>query len=73
MLNEIAKSIEENKLSYFFELHDIDDFDYALKRATTPYMLRKVLLQMDFPDRFVEHDKLTEEAYEHFKFPLTPM
>jgi len=69
MFDEIAKMIKDGQLAYFYELHDLDDFDWAMKRATTPYMLRKVVLDMNFPDRMAEHDQLTEWDYNHFKFP----
>lgn len=69
MFDEIAALIKDGQLAYFFELHDMDDFDYALKRATTPYTFRKVVLDMNFPDRMAEHDQLTEWDYSHFKYP----
>ena len=42
MYSDILKQVEESKLSYFFELHDFDDFDYALTRSQEPFMFRKV-------------------------------
>ena len=71
MINDICKMIEEKELSYFYEFHDLDDFEYALQRATKPYSMRKVILYTNFPNRFEEHDKLTEKAYDRFNYPLT--
>jgi hypothetical protein len=48
----LPQMIKDRKLSYHYELHDFDDFDYALKRSLEPYRLRKVVLNMDCPDRY---------------------
>eukprot|EP01038_Epipyxis_sp_PR26KG_P013739 gene13739-18428_t len=70
MINEIADLIKQKKLSFFFELHDFDDFDYALKQSQEPYRLRKVLLNFDYPDRLKEHDERSPEDYEVFDAPV---
>ncbi len=70
MLNDIVKLIEDNQLGYFYEMHDMDDFDYALERSLTPHMRRKVVLNLDYPDRFKEHDARPDSDYEMFKYPL---
>jgi len=61
MLNDIASMVRDDKLKLFYELHDFDDFNYALKQSLLPYRLRKVVLNMDFPDRFKEHDEMGEK------------
>jgi len=63
MINDIADLIRTNKLSFFFELHDFDDFDYALKTHLEPHKFRKVVLNMDYPDRFKEHDAKSDSDY----------
>lgn len=67
MFAEIAHMIRSKKLTVFQELHDFDDFDYALDKSLDPHSLRKVLLNMDFPDRLHEHDALPKERYEVFE------
>ena len=62
--------IMKKQLAYFFEVHDLDDIDYALYRSTIPFRLRKIVLNMDYPDRFIEHDNRPESDYEMFNFPL---
>jgi hypothetical protein len=52
MMFSLPQMIKDRKLSYHYELHDFDDFDYALKRSLEPYRLRKVVLNMDCPDRY---------------------
>lgn len=70
MLADISKMIMDHKLTYFFEMHDMDDFQYALKQAQEPFHFRKVVLNIDFPDRLAEHDALPASAYEVFEAPL---
>ena len=65
MLEDIASMIKSNKLSFLYEMHDFDDFNYAMKRHNTDYKLRKVVLNMDYPDRFAEHDALDTAANYH--------
>ena len=71
MLEHLATLIRQFKLTCFFQMHDIDDFDHALKVATTPFELRKVVLDMNPPDRLAEHDKrsATPEA-EKFNYEM---
>ena len=68
MLNDIAGMIRDEKLSYFLEMHDFDDFDHALKNHLEPFKFRRVVLNIDHPDRMKEHDALSEDAYEHFDY-----
>jgi trans-2-enoyl-CoA reductase len=70
MINEIADLIRNQHLTFFYEEHDFDDFDYALKQATEPFHFRKVVLNMDYPDRMAEHDKLSPDMYDVFKAPV---
>jgi len=67
MVNDIANMIRTNHLSFLYELHDLDDFDYALSKHNEPFYLRKVILDLDYPDRFKEHDALPESEYEAFE------
>lgn len=67
MFAEIAHMIRSKKLTLFHELHDFDDFNYALEKSLEPFALRKVLLNMDFPDRLQEHDSLPKERYQVFE------
>eukprot|EP00981_Chlorochromonas_danica_P011715 scaffold4233_cov180-Ochromonas_danica.AAC.6 len=59
---EIGELIKDEKLSFFYELFDLDDFQYALTKSTEPFKLRKVVLNLDYPDRFAEHDALPASA-----------
>ena len=70
MISDIARMIRDQQLSFFYEMHDFDDFEYALKKATEPFRLRKVLLNMDYPDRMKEHDALNPEDYFKFEAPV---
>lgn len=70
MLDYIADLIRKQKLTFFFELHDFDDFHHALRVNSEPFNFRKVVLNLDYPDRFAEHDKLTPEDYWHFEAPV---
>jgi mitochondrial enoyl-[acyl-carrier protein] reductase / trans-2-enoyl-CoA reductase len=70
MFADICKLIREKKLTYFYELHDFDDFPFALAQSQQPFRLRKVVLNLDFPDRFAEHDARPESDYEIFEAPL---
>ena len=69
MLAEIADQVRQNKLSFFYELFDFDDFPYALAKSQEPFRLRKVVLNMDYPDRMKEHDARPESDYEIFEAP----
>lgn len=63
MLQDLARMVKENKLTFFFEMHDFDDFDFALSKAQEPFRFRKVVLNMDYPDRMKEHDARPESDY----------
>ncbi len=67
MLAELGQLIVDEKLTFFYEMHDLDDFAYALEKSTEAYRLRKVVLNCDYPDRMAEHDALPESAYEIFQ------
>lgn len=62
MLEDLAGWIREERLTLFTELHDFDDFDWALKKALQPHTLRKVVLNIDYPDRMAAHDLLSSTA-----------
>jgi len=70
MLNEIIDMIRNKKLTFFFKIHDFDDFDYALKSAVEPFQFRKIILNLDYPDRLKEHDERDEEEYDAFSYPV---
>jgi len=61
MIDEVTDLIMKRKLIFFFEAHDFDDFNYALEKSMEPYRLRKVILNMDYPDRLKEHDQKSEK------------
>ena len=77
MMNDICNMIREHKLSNFTIEHDIDDFDWALKQAVSssssrssiaPWGVnRKILLNLNPPDRMKEHDAMNEERYSIFE------
>lgn len=68
MMAEIATMIREKKLTAFYEMHDFDDFQYALQRAAEDMSnFRRVLLNMDHPDRLVEHDSKAEKEFQIFE------
>jgi len=67
MFGDIASAVREEKLRHFFQEHDFDDFNWALKQAGDAHSLRKVVLRMDGGDRMAEHDALPAEAYEVFE------
>lgn len=66
MISDIASMFREEKLSYFLELHDFDDFNFALQSHFEPFKFRKVVLNMDHPDRMKEHDDMPDENYKVF-------
>mmetsp|Transcript_28079 Transcript_28079/g.47240 ORF Transcript_28079/g.47240 Transcript_28079/m.47240 type:complete len:378 (+) Transcript_28079:46-1179(+) len=70
MLTDIAEQIRSKKLSFLFRMHDLDDFDYALAKATEPFQMRKVVLSLNFPDRMKEHDERNPEDYKIFEAPV---
>ena len=67
MFAQIGQLVKAQKLSFFFEKHDLDDFSWALRRAQEPFRFRKVLLDLQFPDRMQQHDQLDDKAYEVFQ------
>ena len=70
MIEDISKMIRAKQLTFFYEMHDFDDFQYALKQATEPFRFRKLVLYMDHPDRLKEHDALDERHYLKFQHPV---
>ena len=69
MFNDIADMIRADKLCFYYSLHDFDDFNFALKTASEPFNFRKIVLNMDFPDRMAEHDARPDSDYEVFQSP----
>lgn len=63
MMNHIFQLIRDKKFTLFFESHDFDDFDYALEKSLEPFYFRKVLINVDHPDRFEEHDSIPESEF----------
>lgn len=70
MYEEILGAVKAKKLSFFYELYDFDDFAYALKKSQEPFKFRKVILNMEYPDRLKEHDAKTAADYAKFDLPL---
>mgnify|MGYP002631183316 CR=1 FL=1 len=70
MLNDIATMVKEEKLSLLYELYDFDDFSRALEKSKEAFRLRKIVLQIDHPDRLKEHDEKSEDEYEVFSYPV---
>jgi NADPH:quinone reductase-like Zn-dependent oxidoreductase len=66
MMEEIINMVRNKQLSFFFEVHDFDDFHYALDKSMQQFQFRKVILNLDHPDRLVEHDALDEKEYDRF-------
>jgi trans-2-enoyl-CoA reductase len=66
MLNDISRMIKKGALQFFFEMHDLDDFQYAIEASQKPFRLRKVVLNVDFPDRFKEHDDRDPREYDMY-------
>lgn len=67
MMDNIFQAVREKKLTFFFEMHDFDDFQHALEKSLQPFQLRKTLLLMDYPDRLAEHDARDESDHEVFE------
>jgi mitochondrial enoyl-[acyl-carrier protein] reductase / trans-2-enoyl-CoA reductase len=63
MMNAIFQLVRDKKFILFFESHDFDDFDYALEKSVEPFYFRKVLINVDHPDRFKEHDSIPESEF----------
>lgn len=70
MYDEILGAVRAKKLSFFYELFDLDDFPYALKKSQEPFKFRKVVLNLDHPDRLKEHDARPASDYAQFDLPL---
>lgn len=67
MMDDVTSMIRQKKLTFFYEMHDFDDFHYALKRSAEPFTFRKVVLNLNFPDRLKEHDEKTSHDYKMFE------
>jgi len=67
MFADIAQLVRANKLALFYQLHDFDDFSYALEAAVGSGSFRKVLVNQNFPDRLAEHDALSQDKYAVFE------
>lgn len=70
MIDYVTDLIVKEKLTFFFDMIDFDDFSYAMKVNSKPYNFRKVVLNLDFPDRFAVHDQKTADDYWHFEAPV---
>jgi trans-2-enoyl-CoA reductase len=69
LLADVARLVREKKLTLFYELHDFDDYAHALNKALEPGLsakFRKVLLNIDHPDRLAEHDSRKDVDYKVF-------
>ena len=66
MIDDIIDHIRNEKLRYLYEMHDFDDFFYALEKSQEAFQSRKIVLNMQYPDRLKEHDSLKESDYEVF-------
>ena len=67
MMADITDMIRSKQLTAFTVMHDIDDFSWALKQSLAPFQRRKVVLNLNPPDRLGEHDALPGAAYEVFE------
>mmetsp|Transcript_22694 Transcript_22694/g.21921 ORF Transcript_22694/g.21921 Transcript_22694/m.21921 type:complete len:83 (-) Transcript_22694:113-361(-) len=70
MCKELTDMIKNMQLTFFYEVHDFDDFHRALEVSSEPYRLRKIILNLDHPDRLKEHDAKDPSEYEHFELPV---
>lgn len=70
MLEDLAGWVRQDQLSLFLEMHDFDDFSFALDKSQTPFRRRKVVLNMDFPDRMAQHDELLKDADRNYTYPF---
>lgn len=67
ILSELSQMVIKRQLSYFFNLYDFDDMPYALTRPEqNPHDMRKIMMCMQYPDRFAEHDKRPLDDYDIF-------
>lgn len=67
MIDSLAKGVADKQLAFFYRMHDLDDFDHALEKATEPFQFRKVVLDLNYPDRFKEHDARDPDDYVVFE------
>ena len=67
MLRDIAAMVREKKLTLFYEIHDFDDFDHALRRSLEPFGMRKVVLDMQYGDSLKVHDAKSDKDYVMFQ------
>lgn len=67
LFNELVDLVKQKKLSLFYETHDFDDFEHALKQSQEPFHFRKVVLNLDYPDRLKLHDAKKESEYQVFE------
>lgn len=70
MMHDIVGQIRRKQLSFFFRMHDIDDFNYALQQAQEPFQSRKIMLTLNPPDRMAEHDARHPSDYQIFDAPV---
>lgn len=70
MLEDLAGWVRQEQLSLFLEMHDFDDFSYALDKSQLPFRKRKIVLNMDYPDRMKQHDELAKDMERNYTFPF---
>jgi mitochondrial enoyl-[acyl-carrier protein] reductase / trans-2-enoyl-CoA reductase len=70
MLEDLAGWVRQEQLSLFMEMHDFDDFSYALDKSLLPFRKRKIVLNMDHPDRMKQHDELAKDMEKNYTFPF---
>ena len=66
MMADLVNMVRNKKLSLFYEMWDFDAFPQALRREGNAYRMRKIVLNMDHPDRFQEHVAKSEKEYTVF-------
>ena len=66
MMADLVNMVRNKKLSLFYEMWDFDAFPQALRREGDAFRMRKIVLNMDHPDRFQEHDAKSEKEYTVF-------
>ncbi len=70
MWNLILRLVKDQKYKHFFQLVDLDDFSFALEKSQEPFYPRKIVLNVDYPDRFAEHDAKPDSDYWIFNAPI---
>ena len=63
MMEEIISMVRSKTLTFFYKLHDLNNFHHALGESLEPYQLRKVILNLDHPGKLVAHDPRDDEDY----------